>query len=315
MSNLRIGLVGVGKIGQAIVYPIVMDEVVDEVLLYDKISDLAGKFEHEMRHAMATRGIKTNVVALNSLEELRDAEIVVITAGKGRKPGMSRRDLFLENARVMRDLASQLPKGNPNAVYVMVTNPVDMMASVFQRFSGRTTISTGDQVETMRMRSFIAKRLGVPVREVEGFVGGEHGEDAVVLWGTVRVRGEPFREEGLSRREVEEYVKGIAAEIIRVMGGTTWGPGTIIKDVIRSVALNEGRVMSIAFPREFQGEVIHVSEPVVVGRSIGPSLAPLLAEEDRRRLEEATGKLIEVFRANLKYLVPEERSLSPSRAM
>jgi Malate/lactate dehydrogenases len=298
----KVGFIGVGRIGQTIAYSTVMDGFVDEVFFYDIINELPEKFEHEMRHAMATRGIKTEIVATNSLGDVKGADIIVITAGRPRKPGMSRRDLFLENARVMRDLASQLPKGNPNAVYVMVTNPVDMMASVFQRFSGRTTISTGDQVETMRMRSFIAKRLGVPVREVEGFVGGEHGEDAVVLWGTVRVRGEPFREEGLSRREVEEYVKGIAAEIIRVMGGTTWGPGTIIKDVIRSVALNEGRVMSIAFPREFQGEVIHVSEPVVMGRSIGPSLAPLLAEEDRRRLEEAVKDFYKAYKENIAQL-------------
>jgi malate dehydrogenase len=157
----------------------------------------------------------------------------------------------------------------------------------------------------MRLRSYIAKRLKVPVNRVTGYVGGEHGEDAVVLWSTVKVNGKPFEEvaKGLTKEEVENYVKSIPGEIIRVMGGTTWGPGTIIKDIVRSIVLNEGRVMSIATPRVYEGEIVHISVPIVVGADIGPSLEAALPEADRQRLNKAVEDFYRVYKENLDHLL------------
>lgn len=295
----KIAFIGVGKIGQTIAYSTVFDDLAEEYVFYDIIPELPEKFEHEVRHALASRGLKASVMGTNSLADVNGMDLVVITAGKPRKPGMSRRDLFVDNAKIMEGFAREIPGRNPDALYLMVSNPVDMMASVFQSLSGKFTISAGDQVETMRMRSFVAKKLGVPVNQVDGYVGGEHGEDAVVLWSTVKVKGRPTGD-GLNRGEVEDYVKKIPGEIIRVMGGTTWGPGTIIKDIIRSFVRNENRVMSIAMPREFEGDMIHVSVPTVVGSSIGPTLESTLSEEDRARLENSFKSFHRAFRENMK---------------
>ncbi len=302
---LKIAFIGVGKIGQTIAYSTIFDGLAKEAILYDIIPELPEKFEHELRHALATRGLPTEVIGTNSLDDVSNADIIVITAGKPRKPGMSRRDLFVDNAKIMVDLGQKLTPKNPGALYIMVANPVDMMASVFMRFSKQFTISTGDQVETMRMRSFIAKKLKVPVNRITGYVGGEHGEDAVVLWSTVKVNGKPFDEvaKGITKEEVENYVKTIPGEIIRVMGGTTWGPATIIKDIIRSVVLNEGRVMSIATPRTYKGEIVHISVPTVVGASIGPSIESTLEEADRQRLDKATEDFYKVYKENLDQLL------------
>lgn len=302
---VKIAFIGIGKIGQTIAYSTILDGLVSEAILYDIIPELPEKFEHELRHALASRGISTEVIGTNSLDDVNNADIVIISAGKPRKAGMSRRDLFVDNAKIMIDFANKLSPRNPGALYIMVTNPVDMMASVFMRFSKQYTISTGDQVETMRLRSYIAKRLKVPVNRVTGYVGGEHGEDAVVLWSTVKVNGKPFEEvaKGLSKEEVENYVKSIPGEIIRVMGGTTWGPGTIIKDIVRSIVLNEGRVMSIATPRVYEGEIVHISVPIVVGADIGPSLEAALPEADRQRLNKAVEDFYRVYKENLDHLL------------
>jgi malate dehydrogenase len=298
----KIAFVGLGKIGQTITYSSIIDGIFDEVMLYDIIPELPEKFEHELRHAFASKSIKTEIISSNNIDDVSGADIVVITAGKPRKPGMSRRDLFKDNAKIMIDLANKLPSKNPGAIYIMVTNPVDMMASVFAKYSKEMTISTGDQVETMRMRSFIAKKLHVPVNEVNGFVGGEHGEDAVVLWSTVSVKGKPIDQFNINKDEVSNYIKQIAGEIIRVMGGTTWGPGTIIGDVIRAIALNENKLMSIAIPRVFEGEIIHISVPVIVGRTIGPSIESLLDEKDRWHLTTATKDFYDVYKEMLSSL-------------
>ncbi|NON62968.1 lactate/malate dehydrogenase family protein [Acidianus sp. RZ1] len=293
-----IAFIGLGKIGQTITYTSLIDGIFDQAILYDIIPELPEKFEHELRHAFATKGVNTELISSNRLDDVTGADIVVITAGKPRKAGMSRRDLFADNAKIMYDLAKKLPPKNPGAIYLMVTNPVDMMASIFSKFSKEYVISAGDQVETMRMRSYLAKKYKIPVTEVNGFVGGEHGEDAVVLWSTVSIKGNPVEES--VHQEVENYVKQIPGEIIRVMGGTTWGPGTIIADIVRSIALNENRVMSIAIPREFEGEVIHVSIPVVVGRTIGPSIEQLLDEKDRWYLMAAMKDFHSTYRELIK---------------
>ncbi len=303
----KIAFIGIGKIGQTIAYSAIMNGVFDEVTVYDIIPELPEKFEHELRHALATKGIRTEVLSTNNLDDVSGNDIVVISAGKPRKAGMSRRDLFKDNAKIMIDLARKLPKANPGAIYVMVTNPVDMMASVFAKFSKEMVISTGDQVETMRMRAYIAKKLRVPVYEVNGFVGGEHGEDAVVLWSTVTVKGKPIDQFKIDKEEVSRYVKTIPGEIIRVMGGTTWGPGTIIADIIKAIALNENKVMSVATPRVFKDEVIHVSIPVVVGRNIGPSLESLLDEKDKWHLENA---ILDFYNAYKEMLSSIEEVLS-----
>ncbi|WP_338604167.1 lactate/malate dehydrogenase family protein [Sulfolobus tengchongensis] len=302
---LKVAFIGVGKIGQTIAYSVIFDGLAKEAILYDIIPELPEKFEHELRHAIATRGLDTEVIGTNSLDDVNNADVILIMAGKPRKPGMSRRDLFVDNAKIQIDLAQKLPPRNPGAIYIMVANPVDMMASVFMRFSKQFTISTGDQVETMRLRSFIAKKLKVPVNKVSGYVAGEHGEDAVVLWSTVKVNGKPFDEvaKGLSKEEVENYVKSIPGEIIRVMGGTTWGPATIIKDIVRAIALNEGRVMSIATPRTYQGEIVHISVPTVVGAEIGPSLEPVLPQADKERLNKAVEDFYKVYKENLDHLL------------
>ena len=303
---IKASFIGIGKIGQTIAYSAMTRGIFDEVVLYDIIPELPKKFEHELRHALASLRIDTEVIGTNSIDDVTGSDIVVISAGRPRKHGMSRRDLFADNAKII--INKELPKRNPGALYVMVTNPVDMMASVFAKYSKEYVISTGDQVESMRLRAYISKILHVPVSQVDGFVGGEHGEDAVVLWSTVAVNGKQV--EDLPKEQIEKYVKSIPGDIIRVMGGTTWGPGTIIADIIKAIVLNENRVMSIAVPRQYEDEIIHISIPTVVGSKIGPTLEDHLSEDDRWHLIAAMKDYYSVYKDMLKSIKTEGEIVS-----
>jgi len=127
----------------------------------------------------------------------------------------------------------------------------------------------------------------------------------VVLWSTVKINNIPFDEYlkakniMLSHQEVEKYVKDIAAEIIRVMGGTTWGPGTIIKDVIKAVAINEDRIMSVAIPQKYEDEIIHVSIPTRIGKSIGPSFEESLTVEEKESIKKARVDMYNLLKSTL----------------
>jgi malate dehydrogenase len=295
----RISFIGIGRIGQTIAYAVLTSGFADEVVLYDRDAEKTDKFKQELLHALATLEVKTKIITTSSLGAVDNSDVVVISAGIPRKPGDDRRDLFKRNASLMKEFAESLPKTNPNAKYVMVSNPVDMMASVFMKFSGKFIISSGTQVETMRMRSFIAEKLGIPVTKVDGFVAGEHGDAAAFLWDTVTIDGIEFDKmanDKLSRTEVEKYVKEVAAQIIAVIGSTTWGQAKVIKDIVKAIITNENRVMSVAVPVKYDDETIHIGIPTVIGNEIGPSIEHSLSEEDVAKLENAKKEVYAAYK-------------------
>ncbi|MCL4399618.1 malate dehydrogenase [Candidatus Parvarchaeota archaeon] len=301
----RIAFVGAGRIGQTIIYSTLMSGVASEATIFDIVPNLPQRFKDELMHALAASGINTKINATNSVEDIKDADVVLISAGKPRKADQSRTDVFKDNAKIMMDFAKTLPKNNQNALFIMVTNPVDQMASVFMKYSGKFTISSGAQVENTRLRSFIADRLGVPVNSVDGLTGGEHGEGLSIFWDTVKVNGRPFDEVSkgvLSREDVTKYVKGIAAQIIGVMGGTSWGPATSMRDIIVSFCKDQKRVMSISMPLKYKDEVIHMSRPTVVGNPIGPTIEKSLSEEDQGLLNASAEKMYNEYKELLKTL-------------
>ncbi len=301
----RVAFIGAGRMGQTIAYSALMDGIADEALIFDIVANVPQRFSDELIHALSTARVDTRVIGTNAIEDIKEADLVVISAGKPRLPDQSRTAVFADNAKVMMALAKELPMRNPHATYIVVTNPVDYMASIFMKSSGKYTISTGAQVENMRMRSFIAQRLGVPVTSVNGFAGGEHGENLSIFWDTVTVNGIPFDEASggaLKRDEVASYVKGIAAQVIAALGGTSWGPSRAIGDIISSFAKNKNKVLSIAAPMKYKDEVIHVSRPTVVGNPIGPTLEAALSSADRKDIDAAAGRMYKEYKELLKTL-------------
>jgi malate dehydrogenase len=303
---VKIGFVGAGRIGQTLTYSTLLSGISEEATIFDIVPNLPQRFKDELLHALAASHINIKLSATNSLDEVKDNDIIVISAGKPRQPNQDRTAVFSDNAKIMIEFAKVLPKNNPNALFLVVTNPVDQMASVFMKYSNKFTISSGAQVENMRLRSFIADRLGVPVDRINGFVGGEHGERLSVFWDTVTVNGAPFDRAAsgkLTREEVTLYVKGVAAQVIATLGGTSWGPATSIRDIIVAFATNENRVMSIAAPLKYKDEVIHMSRPTVVGNVIGPTLEASLSLDDQKLLNSAADNMYNEYKDLLKKLV------------
>ena len=301
----KLAFVGAGRIGQTIIYSTLMSGVATEAAIFDIVPNLPQRFKDELMHALAASGINTKITATNSIEDINGADVVLISAGKPRQANQSRTDVFKDNAKIMMEFAKTLPKNNPDALFIMVTNPVDQMASVFMKYSGRLTISSGAQVENTRLRSFIADRLNVPVTNVDGLTGGEHGEGLSIFWDTVKINGVPFDEATkgkLSREEVTSYVKGVAAQIIGTIGGTSWGPATSMRDIIVSFCKDEKRVMSIATQLKYKDEVIHMSRPTIVGNPIGPTLEKSLSEKDQQLLNAAAEKMYNEYKELLKGL-------------
>ncbi|MDQ1279742.1 MAG: malate dehydrogenase [Thermoproteota archaeon] len=231
-------------------------------------------------------------------DDVSGADLIVVCAGQARMPGasISRRDLVVENAKIIREVATVVPSKNHSAKFIIVSNPVDAMATLFKKVSRVDfVIGTGDQPDTMRFRTKLSTELGVPVSEIEGFVGGEHGSAAYALWSTVRITNAPLEDylkvtgKTLDRSAVVDYVRKISMEIVEAIGATEYGPAAAFRDIIRSIVQDRGEIYSIAVASKLPGlpEAVNVSIPTSLGQRIGPNIWKDLTVEEQKNIIEA----------------------------
>ena len=295
---VHIAVVGNGRIGRPTAYTLLNERLADEISLVDTKPGQAWAFGEELKHVAASL---RHDVTINTHEEDGDvagADLVVICPGKPRIPGvkMDRRELVGANAEIVNYIAEVMPPNNPGARWVIVTNPVDAMATLFKKVSGaKFVIGTGDHPDTLRCRAKIAMDLGVPVSEVKGFVGGEHGSAAYPLWSTIRIEDKPLNayleETGkkLDKEDVLEYVRGVSKKVVDIIGGTEVGPAAGFRDIVRSIIQDRGEIYSIADSTLLPGlpEPVNVNIPTRVGQRIGPNSWDELTEEEHGDIIDA----------------------------
>jgi malate dehydrogenase len=245
--------------------------------------------------------------------EVSGADLVVVCPGKPRTPGlqMDRRDLMVENAKIINYVAEVMPPNNRGAKWVIITNPVDSMATLFKKVSGSNfVISTGDHPDTLRFRAKLSMDLGVPVSEVNGFVGGEHGSAAHCLWSTVSIKGMPLDEYlsissmHLNKNEVTAYVRGVSKKVLDIIGGTEVGPASGFRDIVRSIIQDRGEIYSVADSHKMKDipEPVNVSIPTHVGNKIGPNIWSKLLEGERQAINDAAKAIYNNYIVSFKSL-------------
>ncbi len=303
---VHVAVIGTGRVGSAVAYTLVWEPYVTELSLVDIVPKLAEMVKEELYHGISAHGIDIEIRAYEHSKFVENADLIVIAAGFPRTPEMSRRDLADKNAQIIKEIMEATVDNNPKAWYFVITNPVDAMASLAYKAAGgkRIVVGTGTNLETARFKTIISRELGVPMRMVEGFVGGEHGEAAVLLWSTVKIDGIPLeeylRETGktLDKAKVERYVKEISREVIRVTGGTRWGPAGSFIEIIRGIILNTGKLLSYAIPRKFDEvpEPVFVTIPGKIGRFFGPDIWNILSDEEKKGIVEAAKAIYQTYK-------------------
>jgi len=297
-------LIGVGRVGQATAFALAHEQYIEELTLVDAAPKLAWAVSEEIRHSRAGMHVPMEVNAFEKVDEISNADIVVVLAGKPAAPRMGRRGLVEANAKIVKSIAESVVNQNPSARYVIVTNPVDAMATLFQKESkANYVISSGCHLDTLRLRAEVAKQLKVPVNHVEGYVAGEHGDNDVYLWSTVKVSGEPFddylkkRRLNVSKDKIVTAVHENTEDILEMLGGTMFGPATAFREIVRTIALNTHSLLSVGTPYEAPSlpEPVHISIPLKLGMSIGPTIEHTLASEEKKELEEASKAVYNTF--------------------
>jgi len=307
---LHITQIGTGRVGRPTAYTIMCAELADTITVCDTKLGLADAFAEELRHVTASLSLDIEIVACERDEDVAGADIILVSAGKPRTPGvkMTRRDLAVQNGQIVKYVAETTAPNNPRAKYVVITNPVDAMAMVCKKYSkAEFVISTGTNLESLRFRSGLARALKVPVSTVEGYVGGEHGKGATILWSTVKVSGLPLNEyvklnnKMLIRNEIDSYVKSVSKVIIDNIGGTEYGPAASFRDIIKAIVRNTNEVLPVATPMKFNGlpEPVFVSVPLRLGNTIGYSMYNALSTKEKKELTDAAEAIYQTYKTTM----------------
>jgi malate dehydrogenase len=304
---LHIAQIGTGRVGRPTAYTIMCAELADKITICDTKPGLAYAFAEELMHVNASLNLDIEIVACERDEDVVGADIILISAGQPRIPGikMTRRDLAIQNGQIVKNVTESTTPSNPDAKYIVITNPVDAMAMVCKKYSkAEFVISTGTNLETLRFRSRLARNLNVPVSAIEGWVGGEHGLNATILWSTVKINLIPLEKylvstgRSLLKEEIEDYVKSVSKLIIDNIGGTEFGPAASFRDIVQAIVRDTKQVLPVATPMLFNGlpESVFVSVPLRLGNSIGNSVLRNLSLNEKNNLTDAATAIYQTYK-------------------
>ena len=303
---LHIAQIGTGRVGRPTAYTIMITELADTLTVCDEKPGLSAAFAEELKHVTSSLNTDVEIVSCEKDEEVNNADIILVSAGEPRIPGikMSRRDLSIKNAKIVKNISEVTASRNPGAKYIVITNPVDAMAMVCKKYSKADfVISTGTNLESLRFRSELSNVLRVSRSKVKGWVGGEHGEAAIPLWSTTRVNDRPIDEYAspetdlIDKNKIEFYMKHVSKFIVDNIGGTEYGPAASFRDITRAIVRNTNEILAVSIPMKFSGlsESVFVGIPIHLGRKIGTSLYNILPRNEQNEITEASKKIYQTY--------------------
>ena len=252
-------------------------------------------------------GYEPNMVGTNGYEETSGSDIVVITSGFPRQPGMSRDDLLAKNKEIVGGVASEVKDRSPDAIVIVVTNPLDAMCHVTfdtTQFPRQRVIGMAGILDSARFRTFLAWELGVSVRDVTGFVLGGHDDTMVPVVSYTNVAGVPVRQK-ISEQRLEEIVQRTrdgGAEVVKLLqkGSAYYAPAAAVAEMVDSIVFDQKRVLPCAAlcQGEFGIDGLFVGVPVRLGAEGVEEIVEIELEDDERaELEKSASAVQELVEA------------------
>jgi malate dehydrogenase len=271
----KVVVLGAGNIGGSLAQRLAELDLAREVVLVDIIDGLPQGKALDIQESAPILGFSTRVTGSTALDALSGADVVIETAGLARKPGMSRSDLLTKNAAIVKTHAEAVRGYAPNAVVVVVTNPVDVMTYWFRKvvnFPPARVFGESGTLDTARFRWFVADALGVAPRDVTGFVLGSHGDTMVPILSLTSVSGVPLTRLLPPERlaAIVERSKQGGGEIVNLLktGSAFYAPTASQLELVRAIARDEHRLLSASahLDGEFGERDVYIGVPVVLGR-------------------------------------------------
>ena len=307
----KVAIIGAGSVGATIAYACLIRGVSNHIVLYDIDKTKVDSQVLDLNHGLQFVPM-ASVEGSDDLEICRGASIIVITAGAKQKMGQTRMDLAAANAAICRMIVPKLVALSPNAIFLLVSNPVDVITYVTLKLSGfpaGRVIGSGTVLDSSRFRFLIARRLKVSVQNVHAYIAGEHGESEIPLWSSATVANIPLHQWAvmghgklsvMDRTEIFQNVKNAAYHIIQGKGATNYAIGLATAKILEALLKNENRVLpvsSLVSNYHGIGEVC-LSVPSIVNQKGVDAVLPIpLNEAEKSGLQNSAEQIRAAIRA------------------
>jgi malate dehydrogenase len=303
----KITVIGAGFVGSTLVQRLAERDYAD-IVMFDIVPNMPQGKALDLMQAGPVLGYDSLVTGTNDYADTANSDIVVITSGFPRKPGMSRDDLVKKNQEIIAQVTEQVVKYSPNSIIIMVTNPLDAMAQLalhVSQFPRERVIGMAGVLDTARFRTFIAQELNVSVRDVQAYVLGGHGDTMVPLARMCTVAGVPIAELIPAERieQIVQRTRDGGAEIVKLLGtgSAYFAPSVSVLQMIDSILLDKKMIMpcTVYLQGEYGFNNLFIGVPVKLGaKGLEQIIEIELAEHERRLLQksaDAVRELIQVM--------------------
>ena len=276
----KISLIGAGQIGGTLAHLIGLKELVNEVVLFDVASGIAKGKALDIAQSSSVDGFNVKFSGTDNYEDIKDSDVIIITAGVPRKPGMSRDDLLGINLKIIKQVAEGIKVNAPNAFVICITNPLDVMVMAFQKYSGlpaNKVVGMAGILDSSRFKLFLSEELNVPVREIDAMVMGGHGDTMVPLPRFTKVSGKPLMDLLKDGKISEEKLESInqrtrdgGAEIVKFLekGSAFYAPAASGIEMAEAFLKDQKKLLPCAahLHGEYGINNVYAGVPVIIGK-------------------------------------------------
>jgi len=300
----KITLIGAGQIGGTLAHLISIKELGD-VVLFDVAKGLAKGKALDIAQSTSVEGSNVNLTGTNSYEDTKNSDVIIITAGVPRKPGMSRDDLLEINLKIIREVAEGIKKTSPNAFVICITNPLDVIVMALQKYSGLPTnkvVGMAGILDSSRFKYFLSQELKVPVKSIKTLVLGGHGDTMVPMPDHTTVNNKPLKQ--LIKNEklesiIERTRKG-GAEIIKYLekGSAYYAPAASGVEMAESYLSDLKKTLPCAayLNGEYGVKNLYVGVPVQIGKNgVEKIIEVTLSDEEKKQFDHSINSVQKIF--------------------
>jgi malate dehydrogenase len=314
----KISLIGAGQIGGTLAHLIATKELAD-VVLFDVAEGIAKGKALDISQSLAIDGANVNLIGTNNYEDTKNSDVIIITAGVPRKPGMTRDDLLGINLKIIKQVAEGIKNTSPDAFVICITNPLDVIVMALQKYSGlpkNKVVGMAGVLDSSRFKHFLSQELQVPIKDIDSFVLGGHGDTMVPMPNRTKIGNKPlmdFVKEGkISQERLNEIIdrtRNGGAEIVKYLekGSAFYAPAASGVEMAESYLKNQKKTLPCAayLDGEYGVKDLYLGVPVVIGSNGIEKVEILELDSDER-------KYFDISLAAVKDLFEAAKKIDPS---
>ena len=305
----KISLIGAGQIGGTLAHLIALKGLAD-VVLFDVAGGIAKGKALDIAQSSPVNGFKVTLSGTDKYEDTKNSDVIIVTAGVPRKPGMTRDDLLSINLKIIKQVAEGIKKTSPNAFVICITNPLDVIVMALQKYSGlpkNKVVGMAGILDSSRFIYFLSEELKVPVQKIKSFVLGGHGDSMVAMLGSTEVDGKKIndlvKEGKISKEKLDQIIdrtKKGGAEIVKYLekGSAFYAPAASGVEMAESYLkdLKKNYLVQFILNGEYGAKDIYAGVPVIIGSNGVEKIIELeLNSEEKKNFEKSIESVKDLF--------------------